>query len=380
MGAKPRLLEKISLRVHALARNRRVQARLELGSAIALAAGLFIVILLAGGVLKPLETFFTDLFFTPTATLTRVEQAPLIQVVMIFLVALLAGATLPHLQLLSATGLALLYLLFYLTYAFQQFDAGILVQPIYPLLALALTFFGVMLYRYWAEDRPRAVMDRMFSGNTAPDALDQVIRIYDHGTLSLAGTRRVVTAMSIDLRDFDALVETSEPRALIDHANNFIKMIAAIVFRHKGIVIQQSGNALIALWNLPLDQINHARAALNAAQEIRTETRARVRAHNLDVQVGIGIATGAVVAGRIGNSTRATYSVIGDVITLAERLAAKRARGIYLDARTQEQVGSNVDTRESSPIRLRGRPETYSAWRVIEAVEEEKMIEEDEFP
>ncbi|MBI3913829.1 MAG: adenylate/guanylate cyclase domain-containing protein [Chloroflexi bacterium] len=359
-----------------LARDRRVRNRLEIGSAIALGAGLLVVSFLLLDFLSPLSGALNYFLFEPASiTHPLVEQDRLLQAVMIFLFALLAGATLPHLRFLTAAGVSIIYLLIYLAYAFQKVDAGLIVQPLYPALALALTFAGAMLVRYFAEDRPRAMVDRLFRRNAPPDTIERVVKFFDGGGVALAGVRRMVTVLCIDLRDFDALAETLAPPALVNLVNQYLQMLAAIVFRYEGILIKQSSDTLVAVWNLPLDQFDHALRAVRAAREIRAEARAAAKSKKISVEIGVGIATGYGVAGRMGATPRGEYGIIGDVATLASRFAGKAERGIYLDSLTREQIGADFDSRESNPMRVHGNADPVTVWRIVELVEDDAEAE-----
>ncbi len=359
-----------------LVSDRRVLARLELGSSIALASGLVVVAILFFGAFQPVETLLSDWLFPQTASAPYVAQDRLVEIVMIFLLALLAGATLPHLGFLSAAALALIYYLLYLAYAFRLYDNHVLAQPLYPGLALGFTFSGAMLYRYIAEERPRAFIGRLLRRVAPPDTIERVMRSYSAGNTPLSGTRRVVTLLCIDLRDFNAHADTLAPETLIEQINECLKRIAAIVFRHEGAVVRHSSDELIAVWNLPLDQFDHAQRAGRAALEIRDELREWTRAKKIGVQAGVGIATGIATAGNVGTRGRREYGVIGEVVMISERLAGKAERGIYIDARAREEMGEEFTTQESSPIRLRARAEPLVIWRVIEASELEEPEEE----
>ncbi len=300
-----------------------------------------------------------------------VEQDRLNQILTIFLMALLAGATLPHLRLLPAAGLTILYFVAYLGYAFQVFADGVLVQPLYPALALVVTFACTMTVRYFDEDRQRALVRRLFRRNVPPDVVDQVLDVFDHGVLPLEGARRDVTVLSIDLREFNNLTETLEPQTLVHLLDQYMALMHRAIFRHKGSIVQVDGETILAVWNLPLLQSGHARAAVAAAMEIRRDALklSAEQPKETAVSIGMGIATGGVVAGHIGSSGRPEYTLVGEVVSLAERLAIKPERSIYIDAETLKLIGDEFETREVNPVRLRRKTDPAAAWQVCEPVE-----------
>src|SRR5574341_22470 len=373
-----RIQRSISTRVH----NQRLQTRLQVGSALALSAGLLVTMIIISGALNSLEARFSDLLFGPYPP-SLVDQDRLVQIVLVFLVSLLAGATLPHFRSLSAAGLTIIYFLFYVMYAFGKFSAGILVQPLYHTLALFLTFATVITFRYFAEERRRAFIGWLFRRSVAPDAVDRVLDHYDNDALSFHGVRREATVLHVDLRELSNLADGLRPEAAIDFMNQSTALIHGIIFRHAGTVVRNAGSGILAVWNLPLEDIQHARGAVRAAVEIQREL-AKLHAklpkptgpENASVKIkpGLGIATGKAVAGHIGASTRAEYTIMGSIVTVAERLAMKPDRGVYIDLATLEQIGDEFQTREANPVRLRRKTDPMNVWEVYAPQELEDTV------
>jgi adenylate cyclase len=320
-----------------------------------------------------------DLIETILGAHLLVEQDRLTEIVMIFLVALLAGATLPHFRFLSAVALTILYFLIYLGYAFQKFNDGIVTQPLYPALALFLTFAGTTTFRYFSVERPRALVSRLFRRYVAPDAVDRVLHVFDNGALPLRGTRRDVSVLYVDLRELAMQVETLAPEDLVSLLNQYVALIVTIIFQHGGSVAKQTGDTILATWNLLLDQSDHARGAVRAAIEIRRAARELTKQQSREaaIEVGLGVSTGHVVAGHIGAAPRAEYAIIGTHITLAERMALKPDRGVYIDATTREHIGNEFETREVNPVRLRRKTDPQQVWKVIEPMELEEPTAEE---
>ena len=320
-----------------------------------------------------IETILGNHFLTPQDRLT--------EIVMVFLLAILAGATLPHFRLLSAFALTLIYFLLYLGYAFQMFNDGILVQPLYPMLALFLAFIGATTYRYFSQERRRASLLRLVRRYVAPEAVDQVTSDFDKGALPLGGVLREVSVLCVDLRDLTCLTATVTPEALFRLLNQYAALIVAAIFRHNGTVTKHTGEEIMATWNLLLDQADHARQALQTAIEIKREIGEfnQKQPQELALKIGIGITTGKVIAGRIGSAARADYTIIGEIISIAERLAVKPERGIFIDAATFAHLGEEFQTREAKPIKLRRETDPQQVWQVLlpMELEEESPATED---
>ena len=299
------------------------------------------------------------------------DQDRLSQITMIFLLAILAGSTLIHVRLLSSIALAVLYFLAYLGYAFQKFADGILVQPLYPALALGLTLACTIIYRYFAEERARSSARRLFHRHIGPEAVDQVLGAFEAGDLSMRGVRREVTVLYVDLHESTKLIDSLSAEATIDLLNQYSKLVVECIFRNNGSLVKQLGNAIVSVWNLPLNQIDHVRRALQTAVEIRTDIKeANLKGpKELAISVGMGIATGRVVAGRMGAPGVAEYTIIGEVVTLAERLAARRDGTIFMNEAAFEQGGKELETRQLNAMRLRRKTDPLAIWELIEPME-----------
>ena len=348
----------------------RIQNRLQVGSSLALAVGLLISASIFFGLFDlPQSTLLG--FLNPSAAHVTpdpvfAQQDRLMQILMIFLMALLAGATLPHLRLLSALGLALIFFVMYLSYEFRKFDEGIVVQPIYPMLALLLTSAGTMAFRYFIEERQRLILGRLFGRQVSPDVLDQIVQTLDDGSQSLRGVRRKASVLYADLREFGALAELLEPEGTVKLLDEYVTLIVNTVFRYNGSVTMHSGDTVVAVWNLPLDQSDHARRAVSAALDIQAEAAALLKKHPEaeKIHIGIGIGTGSVVAGHIGASTRGQYTILGEVVGMAERMAMKPDRGIFVNAETRDMIGDEFDTQEVNPVRMRRQTDPILVWEV----------------
>jgi adenylate cyclase len=295
------------------------------------------------------------------------EQDNVSRIALILIASIIAGVSLVQFPRLYAATLAIFYFGAYMVYAFWRFDSGIILSPLDIILVLLLVVVFTMLYRYFAEERTRARIARLFLGTVAPESVDQVLALYDRGGLSLAGGRREVSVLSITLRGLAPLSEVSAPEAVIQIMNEYGARIFEIVFRHGGSIYSQLANTIVAMWNLPLSHPDHARRAVRAALEIR-EQMVRLQgaaSEQIRVESGLGVATGPVVAGRLIASPRAEYSVIGDVVNVAERLSilANQNR-IYIDNTTREQASNGYESQRGQAIHIRGKKDPVQTWEL----------------
>jgi class 3 adenylate cyclase len=372
-GWLPKIRQGISTRVH----SRRLQLRLQVGSSSALIWGLVVTVLFSLKVLAWWNDGFFDLLVgTPSPAM--IPQDEIAQIVIIFIFALLGGATLPHFRFLSATALMLLYDVLYLSYTLDHFRRDSIVAPIYPLLALLLTHLSVMLYRYFAEDRPRASIGRIFRRYVSVDTMDQVMKEYDKEVLTLDSVRRMVTVLHVDLRDLSTAADLLDPQTAVNLVNKFFSAIVPSIFQYGGTIVKQSGNGIVAVWNMPIEREGYADAAVQATIQIKhTAAPLQVLRTTQDIiqariRLGYGIASGLALGGHVGVPSHSEYTIIGEVITVAERLAMKPDRGVFIEAHTRDQLTGAYELKEVNPVRLRRQTDPVSVWEVTEPMQVEE--------
>jgi class 3 adenylate cyclase/CHASE2 domain-containing sensor protein len=142
---------------------------------------------------------------------------------------------------------------------------------------------------------------------------------------ALEPVRRQATIMFIDIVGYTSLTESlkREPDRLIGLINEYLGLLADIISKHGGYVDKFIGDAVLAVWNVPtVERSDAGRAAAEAALECAELVRAkgRARSDGIKVDVRIGIASGELTAGLVGSTTKANYTVLGDVVNLASRM------------------------------------------------------------
>lgn len=322
-----------------------------------------------------------DLIETLVQNRLLVLQDRLVELTMIFLVALLAGATLVHVRLLTSAALTILYFVFYLGYAFQEFREGTIVQPLYPTLALLLTFVSIRVYRYLERDRERGLTEHLFRRHAAPETVAEVLRQFDHDKLTLAGAQREITVLYIDMREFGQPVQSLRADQAVALLNRYLSTAVTCIFHNGGLVMRQMGSAIVATWNIPIDQADHARRATRAAVEIRDEVMRLNdgQPRELAAGVGMGIATGIVTAGRVGSGRLTEFAILGQVLTIAEQLSMRRDGTIFIDGPTRSKIAdSEFDTRPVNRLRLRRKSDPLDVWEITLPASPEPLPDEEE--
>lgn len=158
----------------------------------------------------------------------------------------------------------------------------------------------------------------------------EVARAAAVGDIELGGETRVVSVIFVDLVGSTSYATEHSPAEVVAVLNRFFEVVVDEVDRHRGLVNKFMGDAVLAVFGAPVDQPDHARAALSAARSMA----ARLADEVPEISAGIGVATGVVVAGYVGHLERFEYTVVGDAVNCAARLTdlAKEVDGRLLAA------------------------------------------------
>jgi adenylate cyclase len=191
--------------------------------------------------------------------------------------------------------------------------------------------------------------------------------------IELGGEIREVTILFSDLRDFTALSETLSPQALVEQLNAYFAAVTGAVESAGGVVDKYIGDSVMAIFGAPAAIDDHAdrgvRAALAILQAEESLNQQRREQGLPPLRTGIGISSGAVVAGNVGSASRYNYTVIGNEVNLASRLQSLtkqsvfRARIICSDAACSALRGSYT-LRDLGEAEIRGKKETRRIWAV----------------
>ena len=211
-------------------------------------------------------------------------------------------------------------------YAFDAF--GWLVDPIYPAIALTAVYLAGTLFVFLRTERERNRVRHAFGHYMAPALVERLAN--DPSRLKLGGEQRDMTLLFSDVRGFTAISEGLDAEELTHFLNSLFTPLSKIILDEQGTIDKFMGDAVMAFWNAPLDDSEHATHACSAALRImqempalnehwRKEAEAKGRSFN-PVKIGIGLNTGICCVGNLGSETRFDYSVIGDNVNVASRL------------------------------------------------------------
>ena len=202
-------------------------------------------------------------------------------------------------------------------------------------------------------------------------ATSEVAEDLQQSGFKLGGRRVQATVMFSDIRSFTSLCESQPPEETIELLNTYYTLMFDAISGHGGVVNQMIGDGLMAIFGAPLPlpepELAAVRAALDMQEMIEMFNLERVALDKEPIRIGIGIASGEVVAGYTGTQLRATYTCIGDTVNLAARLEAHTktaARGILIDFDTQLALGDRVPVEAVGEVQFKGKGAAVSVFAV----------------
>jgi adenylate cyclase len=187
----------------------------------------------------------------------------------------------------------------------------------------------------------------------------------------LGGQRREMSVLFSDIRGFTSVTERGDPEALVAQLNEYFSRMVAIVFRHHGTVDKFVGDMVMALFGAPLDDADHAdhavAAAVDMVKELGELNRAWAARGMAQLDIGVGINSGDMIAGNIGSSAIMSYTVIGDNVNLGSRLESLnkeyKTRIIISDA-TRARLTASYDLRPLGDVVVKGKSKAVAIFEV----------------
>ena len=236
-----------------------------------------------------------------------------------------------------------------------------LTKPVNPVLLKAR--INASLEKKRLRDQLKALVRRFATSEVADDM--------QQSGFALGGRHVTATVMFCDIRGFTALVESQPPDETIELLNTWYTLMFDAISSHGGVVNQIIGDGLMAIFGAPAPRPDAPGSAVDAALEMTAMmaqfSLEREAVGKAAVRMGIGIASGAVVAGYTGTQERATYTCIGDAVNLAARLEAhtKQAqRAILIDADTRAALSPQVTVEAVEPVQFKGKAQAVAVFAV----------------
>lgn len=204
------------------------------------------------------------------------------------------------------------------------------------------------------NEREKAHIKTTFRRFVPPTVVDQILENPD--TLQLGGKRQEVTVMFADLRGYTAFSENLPPERVVEMLNDYLSLAANVILSYGGTLDKYMGDGLMALFNAPHAQPDHALHAVEAAIMLHQAAQQLAAGRGEELAFSIGISVGDAVVGYIGTDVAINYTAIGDVVNLTKRLqeAAKGGQTL-VDESVVRKVGNMAHATALGELKLKGR-------------------------
>lgn len=299
-----------------------------------------------------------------------VPVSPWIQGLLLLLTGLLLGLLVPRVKARTSALVAIGIWFGWIIAAFLLFDRGYVLDIVWISLVVFFGYMGLLLERWFETDAQRKQIRAAFSRYVSPSVVEQLVN--EPERLKLGGERRRMSVLFSDLRGFTTMSEGLTPEQLVDVLNTYLNEMTNIVFEEGGVLDKYIGDAVMAFWNAPFDQPDHAvrsvRTAVRMRDKLEEMNKSGAFPKGIELKVGVGVNSGDMVVGNIGADVRYDYTVIGDSVNLASRtegLCKEYGVQIIVTKNTLEMLGDAFVTRELDSVAVKGKKEPVRIYQVV---------------
>lgn len=266
----------------------------------------------------------------------------------------------------------------WLVASIELFDRGMVVNIVHTILSVLVTGAALFVVRYVRVEAARRDMRHAFSKYVSRDVLEEILK--DPRAIQLGGEERNATIMFSDVRGFTTLSEAMTATGLVSFLNRYLSRMTDIILEHRGVVDKYIGDAIMAFWGAPIKTETHALEAIRATLAMTNSLRAfnedsRARGER-EIDIGVGLNSGDVVAGNMGSNQRFDYTVMGDTVNLASRLEGQtKTYGIrilaseytiYSAGGVETLAEENIVAREIDRIAVKGKKLPVRVFEIVE--------------
>jgi class 3 adenylate cyclase len=237
-----------------------------------------------------------------------------------------------------------------------------LTKPVNPVLLGAR--ISASLEKKRLRDQQRELISKFATKEVAEDLLTS--------GFSLGGKYVDASAMFCDIRSFTTISEAQEPAETIELLNDYYTLMMDAINGEGGIVNHMEGDGLMAIFGAPLPRADHRQAAVLAARQmidlIRLFNEEQAARGRVQIRIGVGIASGRVIAGYTGTQQRATYTCVGDTVNVAARLESHTKvvdRPILIDEYTRRGLDDEIALEPQGEVLVKGKTEPINVYAVL---------------
>ena len=236
------------------------------------------------------------------------------------------------------------------------------------------SFIAIVLYRYKTELQEKMKVKKTFGHYLPSSIMNEMLN--NPEKLTLGGEYKNVTALFTDIKGFTSISENVEPSELTKFLKEYMTELTSSVFKNEGMLDKYIGDAIVALFGVPLELEHHAQKACIAAIEMRKLSH-KISAkfsnikHFKDLVTRIGINTGDMITGNMGSEQLFDYTGIGDNMNLAARLEALNKyynSEILISEATKNELSDEFIYREIDNVAVKGKEKGIRIFELVDLI------------
>lgn len=313
-------------------------------------------------------------FISPVSQLFGYEMTIVLCLMMVLMILI---SKKPVLSIINSILFIMIYIMI-AVYAFEDPTIRIWLPIIVPLYYMFCTAIVTYSFKLHGEAAKKLEIMNMFGKFVSPKVLSELMK--SSHNLVLKNTKKHITIMFCDVKDFTKLSEKSNPEQLVENLNELFDEIVNVVFSNNGTVDKFVGDSVMAYWGDPVASEDDPYMAVKTALEIKKKVDElkikNIKERKIVLDVKIGICTGEALLGLVGSQKIMSYTAMGDAVNSAARLesaCSRLKRDILISKSTYDCVKDKIVAIDVGKIEVKGKNEQIEIYEPIGLVEDDKL-------
>jgi adenylate cyclase len=240
-------------------------------------------------------------------------------------------------------------------------NTNLQIEIFYPILIFIINMLLIEGFSFYKKEKETKFIREAFQSYLSPELLNEISKHPEK--LKLGGEKKETTILFTDIRGFTSISENLDPKDVVTLINSIFTPLSHIITEHKGMVDKYIGDAIMAIYNAPIDVKEHPNLACESAIlmqiEINKINQTLKEKGFKEISMGIGINTGFVAVGNMGSDIKFNYSALGDEVNLASRLESSTKvvrENILISKATYDKIDKNrFICKDQGTIKVKGK-------------------------
>jgi adenylate cyclase len=296
------------------------------------------------------------------------EQSSVSVLIALLIVCILSSLLIYNYGILKSSIALFGIIIAYVFGAIVLFRSGVILNIVYPVIGIIMTYTASVVYSYKAEKDAKSELKNAFSKYVSPLLVNEIIKNPDK--LKLGGEKRRITILFSDIRGFTTISEALGPEKLVHFLNEYLTEMTNIVLKNRGVVDKFIGDAVMAFWGAPLDEKKQEYLSCKASVEmiLKLIELRKGWTHLPHIDIGVGLNEGECVVGNMGSHDRFDYTAIGDAVNLASRLEGLNKQygtNVIVSENVYDKVKKDFTFRELDFVKVKGKTRPVKIYELV---------------